>query len=353
MNRVAERVRCLAQQLAPLEPGVAEPDELVPATLQAAPLTARRHRPSLAASIGCGNSGIAAWIRATSAGRRGAANKFADLARRRRPAAVLGDSFRLREVYRPRGWGSELRATFRAADATWGSVMLLRERGRPDFTASDAAFLASISRHLAYGLRRALLAPHAVAEAGESAPGLVVLDTHDEPEQVTPAAARWLAELDADAGGPPAVLPAALLAIAARTRQLAARPEAATQPACAHVRARSGTWLALHGSLLGDRVAIVVQPASPTQLAPLIAAAYGLTPREREIAALLLRGLTNDDIARRLWLSPHTVQDHAKAVYEKTGARDRLDLVARVFYQHAQPQLAAGAQPGPSGWFAS
>jgi hypothetical protein len=64
---------------------------------------------------------------------------------------VLGDSFRLWELYRPRGWGSELRATFGSADATWGSVMLLRERSRPGFTADEASFLASVSRHLGQG----------------------------------------------------------------------------------------------------------------------------------------------------------------------------------------------------------
>lgn len=283
-------------------------------------------------------------------------NKFAELARRKRPAAVLGgaaDSARLRELYRPRGWGCELRATFGAADATWGSVMLLRETGRPDFTANEAAFLGSLSRHLAHGLRGALLASAARSEDGEDVPGLVLLDAHDEPEQVTPAAARWLADLDDDARFEHGALPAALLAVAARTREIAARPEAAGEPAAARVQARTGGWLALHGSLLRDRVAIVVQPASPTQLAPLVASAYGLSRREREVAGLLLRGLSTGEIARRLWLSPHTVQDHVKSIFDKTGARTRAELVARVFYRHAQPQLAAGARPGPSGWFAS
>jgi DNA-binding CsgD family transcriptional regulator len=278
------------------------------------------------------------------------ANKFADLARRRYPAAVLGESFRLRELYRPRGWGSELRGTFGSADATWGSVMLLRERSRPGFTADEASFLASVSRHLGHGLRRALLASDDLATV-EDAPGVVVVDEHDQPQQVTDAAALWLSELDY-AGETEPALPAALLALAARTRAIAARPETAVEPAFARVQTRSGVWLALHGSLLGDRVAVVLQPASPLQLAPLVAAAYGLTPREREIASMLLRAHAIQEIALKLRLSPHTVQDHAKAIYEKTGARGRLDLSARLFYQHAQPHLAAGVEPGPSGWFA-
>lgn len=280
-------------------------------------------------------------------------NKFAELARRRRPAAVLDGraSVRFRELYEPRGWGSELRATFGEAGATWGSAMLLRERGRPEFSASEASFLASVGRHMAHGLRTSLLAPAAAGASGEDGPGLVLLDSRGEPDEVTPAAARWLAELEQDARLPGTDMPAALVAVAARARAVAARPEAAAAPARAHVRGRSGRWLVLHGSSLGDRAAVIVEPASPLQLAPLVAAAYGLTRRERDVAALLLQGLTTAEIAQRLWLSRHTVQDYVKAIYEKTDARDRADLVARVFYRHAQPRLAAGTEPGPSGWF--
>jgi DNA-binding CsgD family transcriptional regulator len=59
------------------------------------------------------------------------------------------------------------------------------------------------------------------------------------------------------------------------------------------------------------------------EIAPLIVEAYGLTAREREVMSLLMRGFATGEIAGRLWLSPHTVQDHVKAIYEKTGVRSR------------------------------
>jgi DNA-binding CsgD family transcriptional regulator len=68
--------------------------------------------------------------------------------------------------------------------------------------------------------------------------------------------------------------------------------------------------------------------------------AYGVTPREREIAILLAQGLTNPEIARRLVLSPYTVQDHTKSLFEKTGVSSRQELVARVFLDEYLPQLA-------------
>ena len=68
--------------------------------------------------------------------------------------------------------------------------------------------------------------------------------------------------------------------------------------------------------------------------------AYGVTRREREIAILLAQGLTNPEIATRLVLSPYTVQDHIKSLFEKTEVSSRQELVARVFLDEYLPQLA-------------
>ncbi len=56
--------------------------------------------------------------------------------------------------------------------------------------------------------------------------------------------------------------------------------------------------------------------------------ARGLSAREREVAALLLQGRSAKAIAATLVLSPWTVQDHMKAIYEKTGVSDRYALAA-------------------------
>jgi DNA-binding NarL/FixJ family response regulator len=49
----------------------------------------------------------------------------------------------------------------------------------------------------------------------------------------------------------------------------------------------------------------------------------GLTHREAEILALIGDGLTNPEIAERLYLSNHTVKTHINRIFAKTGSRDR------------------------------
>jgi DNA-binding NarL/FixJ family response regulator len=52
-----------------------------------------------------------------------------------------------------------------------------------------------------------------------------------------------------------------------------------------------------------------------------------LTPREREVLALVAQGLNNHDIAKQLVLSPHTVKTYCLRIYQKLALRNRNDLV--------------------------
>lgn len=56
-----------------------------------------------------------------------------------------------------------------------------------------------------------------------------------------------------------------------------------------------------------------------------------LTEREREILGLVARGLTNDDIAERLVISPATVKTHVARIMSKLGAHDRAQLVVLAY----------------------
>ena len=236
----------------------------------------------------------------------------------------------------------------------WGALGLYREPGMPMFSAAEKRFVSEASRHLALGARGALLMAEAGEPDGPDAPGLVVLTDHWEVESTTPGVDHWLCELpdgDWDAGR----LPSAVLAVTGRALRTAHFPDSPGEVAISRVLSRGGTWVVLHGAVLVSngtpRVAVIVEPAHPARITPLLMAAYGLTEREQDITRLVLRGRSTGEIAATLVVSPHTVQQHLKSVFDKTGVHSRRDLVGKVFFAHYEPRLrdnerrAAAAKP--------
>jgi len=60
----------------------------------------------------------------------------------------------------------------------------------------------------------------------------------------------------------------------------------------------------------------------------------GLTQREAEILSLIAQGLTNGEIAERLFLSNHTIKTHINRIFAKTGSRDRVAAIAYAQRHH-------------------
>lgn len=64
-----------------------------------------------------------------------------------------------------------------------------------------------------------------------------------------------------------------------------------------------------------------------------------LTPREREVFNLILRGLSNLEIAEKLFISTHTVKNHITKIYEKLGVSDRTQALAKVYLTGLQVKI--------------
>ena len=189
-------------------------------------------------------------------------------------------------------------------------------------------------------------------------PGLIVLAEDMQPEGISPAGQRWLEELrdsESDWMGP---LPNCVYAVVTRLRQLESIEQILPDlmPRVT-VRLASGQWLSVQASRLratdGHRqLAVIIEPAGPAELAPLIVSAYALTSREREIAELVLQGLSTQEIATILFITPGTVQQHLKTIFDKIGVRTRRELVSQIFDRQYLPRIKAGQGIGPDGWFA-
>jgi DNA-binding CsgD family transcriptional regulator len=276
-------------------------------------------------------------------------NRFAEVVRRVPPAAALDaatggrpeTSRRYRDLLAPLGIRDEVRVGLVDGRTCWGSLYAYR-RDRV-FAADEVGALGAVAADLAQAVRLCLLRAAAEHPGEGDEPGLLVLDGDGAIATMTAPAERWLGLVGGADGVPPVV------------RSVAAalhRPD--PHLARARVQATDGRWLIVHAAhaVGGDgAVALVIEPARPLEVADVLAAAYGFTAREREVAGLVLRGEPNRLIARELGIGEYTVKDYLKAVFAKAGVASRGELAARLLAEQYVPRTAAGLRPGPFGWF--
>lgn len=263
-------------------------------------------------------------------------------------------SRRVRELVQSAlGCHDELRLLARDDGQLWGGAALFRGGASAPYTQAEVDFAASLSSHLARGLRVGILARLAQAPAptANAGPAVLLFDERGQLQQASQQASERLAQLAQDDGSPtPTAVLSALVAAAWRYATGATDVLPSTR-----IRVRTGEWLVLHASPLSAAdgaarsVVVTIEQARPPEIVPLVVAAFGLTRRERDVTRLVLQGIDTREISALLHLSPHTVQDHLKSVFEKSGVRSRRELVARVFFDQYAPRI--GTALGPSGGF--
>jgi DNA-binding CsgD family transcriptional regulator len=259
--------------------------------------------------------------------------------------AVSGEttSLNIYEPYRDqlRAYGLErgAHAVFCSEGEMWGAWCAHRESTSRPFDERELRFMRAAAPHVGYGLRYAALMEAATASepAGySSAPGVVVLDARGRIILTSGPATSQLEDL-ANVGLAPDSPSYAVASVLTRLRAAHAAPDGSLRAAI-RAQGRSGRWYTLHGSLAepdssGDSAAvIVIEPAGPRETAISLSYRYGLSPREREVLRLVIRGESTKRIANRLDLSAYTVQDHLDHACEKVGVRGRKALLAKLFF---------------------
>ena len=252
-------------------------------------------------------------------------NKLIDLTKRPSPLAALSQldeetaagSRRIELIYRSIGIGDELRVMLRAGRTTWGHFVLYRAFDSPDFSVDERAFVAQIAPEIADGLRRSMFAREAPS-ADPLLPGVVTVDAQGAITSATGEASRIMGTMPGD-------VPSTMYAVAVSAHR--------DGSARSRVRLAGGRWLLLHGERVqGDaahsgQVAVMLLPAPPDEVRSILLRLHGLTPRERQVAELLILGVGTDDIAARLHISLHTLRDHVKSIFAKVGVSRRSELM--------------------------
>ncbi|WP_406271035.1 helix-turn-helix transcriptional regulator [Nocardia sp. NBC_00881] len=276
---------------------------------------------------------------------------FRELARSTTPAGALrwntGDlPGRSAQYRRLRGQGlmDELRAVLRAGNKPWGVVSLFRNAGREPFGQAEIDLVAAMSASLGARLRSFARPSAAPALAGTSAPGMILFTPDGTATSINQEARHYLALLPDGPSEPSALgvrLPIWVVGTAVQARAVASERDGRT--ARVRIRTRDGGWIACHASCLSGPdglpgpTALIIEPAPASDMAPIIAEAYGLSRRELEITQHIARGLATTEIAAALFISAHTVRDHIRAIFDKTEVSSRGELVARLFTENYWP----------------
>jgi DNA-binding CsgD family transcriptional regulator len=221
---------------------------------------------------------------------------------------------------------------FRDRFGCWGFLDLWRSAPATPFTAAEADFLATIVPAVTSALRcrqAATFTPRSKTTAGRDA--LVLLLS---PELTMRAQTRQTGEylrrlLPTPAERSP--IPAAVYNVAAQLVAVEAGVD--DHPPAASVHLGDGVWVTLRAAWMGDDrpsdIAVTIEHASPAERLEIFGRAFALSEREGELLAVLSDGVDTREAANQMHLSVHTVQDHLKSIFDKTGSRSRRDLFAR------------------------
>jgi DNA-binding CsgD family transcriptional regulator len=255
-------------------------------------------------------------------------------------------------MHQSMGLGDELRGVFRTGETTWGMVALWRDAGQTPFSPAEEKLLSDLSAPIGEAFRRSALLRLATDQTTPEGPGLLVFDRDGALLSYNQQAQAWLDELPQTPGEPAAggvPISTGVRAVLGLAQATAAGVESGA--ARVRIQSRRGRWLLVHAFPMCGQpgvqgsIAVIIEPAKASEIAPIILRAYELSPREQEISCLLGHGLTTTEIAQRLYLSPHTVRDYIKSIFDKVGVSSRGELVARIFADHYAEPLRHAHSP--------
>ena len=223
---------------------------------------------------------------------------------------------------------------FRDQYGCWGFLDLWRRSG--PFSARECGLLSDLAQIVTRALRRSLVptfahgTDHTDLQGG---PAVLLLSADLQLLTQTPEADSYLrALLPTETDRAP--IPAGAYNVAAQL--LAQEDGIDSHPPWARVHVRDGLWVTLRAARMegstpvgGAPIAVSIEPTRPSERTSLYARVVGLTGREAELVGHLVGGSDTRELARVLYVSELTVQDHLKSIFAKTGTNSRRVLIAR------------------------
>lgn len=164
-----------------------------------------------------------------------------------------------------------------------------------------------------------------------SEPGLLIVDRDLNVVSLSPSAHGWLVRLSRTSTR--AILPDAVAEVARRVRDGDVQ-----EPLGAHTvrQLPDGTLTEIQAWTVPQEdgstaIAVSLSVAGPSAATDYLLDKYNLTQRQKQVAHLMLMGLSMSEIAQRLYLQESTVMDHARRIFDKAGCRSRREFTTEVF----------------------
>jgi DNA-binding CsgD family transcriptional regulator len=245
----------------------------------------------------------------------------------------LGRSHAWQAVKSRYGVVDVLSTQLRDAFGLWGFLELWRVAPSPAFSPAEVDVLTALQPALTTAVRQSQAAtfrPDAETQRQDAGPVVLTLDDDLRILSRTAASQAWLdLLLPPDLGA--SSVPASVYNVAAQL--LALEQGVDDNPAYSRTHLRDGLWLTLRAARIEaaeqDHIVVTLQEASSADRLEVYTRAVGLTSRETDVLLRLASGGSTRSIAAGLQVSEHTVQDHFKSIFAKTGARDRVSVLAR------------------------
>lgn len=297
-------------------------------------------------------------------------NRWTVLAQRTSPTGLLdeavdGDLARSRvwrEVMSRYGVRDVASTVFADRFGCWGFLDLWRDDTCEPFDRADADFIDSVAASLTTALRECqarTFVEAATPHRHDVGPVVLTLDEDLRITSRTAASQGWLDVL-LPPGPDERAIPASVYNVAAQLLAV----EAGVDDHAAFTRAHltDGFWLTLRAARLASDppgpdspthgtglVVVTIEEASATERLELFARAFGLSAREYELLGMLATGSDTRAMARQMSLSEHTIQDHLKSIFTKTGARDRVTVLSRALGTKRGPYTGPMGAAGDRG----
>jgi DNA-binding CsgD family transcriptional regulator len=254
------------------------------------------------------------------------------------------------EFLKPQGIYHQMTFSLCVGHRLVGVIALFRSSDEPPFDENEKQKAELMMPYLANGLERALIFEHTAQKTwilesslrGHDSPGVFVLDRDMRMVFVNDAARILLGLEDFFAGAGPTgqsrmrtVLPEKLGMVC---KQVAATADERNENDTEHVywggpegQPLSANVTVISGHFLGQKeyfiqVRFGERYGTSNQTTSQIARQYGLSGREIDVVKEVVKGSSNADIAKNLFISIHTVENHLKRIFRKMGVKNRTQL---------------------------